>query len=394
MKRILLITSIIFCSKFIIAQESNNYRIFIAFLDSLKKEYSVKRFINGSMVDLSSHYKDRYPELSENEQNKVVDYLLSLYNQTEYLGLYGLAGVLLDRYYDYSKDNIKTRMIEIHFDKIAYMSSEVINFGQSQHYSLHAKNRLLEIVEKRWNEEDIKAWTIFIKQTLNMNSYKKDVQKIMKETNRNGEKIEDYLLDSLVRQGVEKNLQRNMNRPVYKRCILMIGSLNDLRFVPGLESMLEEYKDHKEYPEIKKACTYALAKLGVQKYLDEIYASDDINYSYLGTKEAYLRWLEINFDWTKSDRVYSAGALLPNPLVIIPQTPHYIKNIPRELWLSYMDAEKYAVALDKMSKEQRKNYDPLKDEENKEFIQKIYKLYHWIKDNPDKWEMPPASDRF
>jgi hypothetical protein len=391
MRQILVLVMLVLCSLNIIAQEQKDYQFFINMIDSLKTEYSVKEFINRSVVKLPYQYKDYFSDLSENGQNRVLDYISELYNQTEYLGLYGLAGVLLDEYYSSSKDNVTKRMIEINFDKICYMSSEVVDFGHSKYYTQYAKDRLLEIAEKRWNEEDIKAWTILITQTLNIDSYKRDVKKIMRETNRQGEDVENYLLDSLVHKGIEKNLQANMNRPIYKRCIMIIGSLNDQRFIPALESMLEEYKDRKDYPEIKKACTYALAKLGVQKYIDEVYNSEYIPYRYLGTKEAFLKYLDKKFVWNVGAVVFSNEKYRPSALAVLDEALYYryLKNVPPEI-----DQELWSIITNYVIPENFADYVPDKDEQNRESIQKAYHIYNWIKENQEVWEIPAAKDEF
>jgi hypothetical protein len=391
MKALIFWISIIFCSHLIVAQDIQNYQALVYMIDSMKKEYSVKELINSPMIKQAYQYRKHYKVLTTEYQNKVIDNICDLYNQTEYLGLYSMASVLLDDYYYYSKEEVRKKIIDVWYDKRCYSSFTVTSLGNAGNYSEKAKQRLLDILAKKWTQEDISIWKIRSEQSLRQyytNDYMQDVKKIMKETNRHGENIEKILLDSLVQDDVTRNMKTNINRPVSRNCIYMIGSLNDLRFVPGLESMLEEYKDHKEYPEIKKACTYALAKLGVQKYLDEIYASDDINYSYLGTKEAFLRWLDVNFDWKKSWwKYHSESSSYPRPMVIMDEIFMRIKNVPKELLIPYS----YSFTF---NTKQWDTYDPFKDEDNKEYIQKIYNLYHWIKNNPDKWELPPASDRF
>jgi hypothetical protein len=392
MKRIIIVINVVFCSQFIVAQDMNNYHFFIHVVDSLKTKYSVNQFINRPMVDLPYQYRQHYSELSEEEQNKVLDYVCEFYNQTNYLGLYGIAGVFLDEYYIYSKESVRRRMIEINFDKISYMSSTVVNFGASKDYTQHAKDRLLEIIEKKWNDDDIKAWTIRIKQTLDIENYKVDVKKIIQETNRQGENIENHLLDSLIRENIEKELQVNMNRPIDKRCIMMIGSLKDNRFIPNLENFLNEYHKNVDYYAIKEACTYALAKLGVQQYIDTVLIDNDrIHCWYLGGKWAYLRWLEGNFVWNKLGRL-STNSMYELPLAMISlfQTQNIIESIPQEIKLGPLDIERFdnSVISEK--------YNPLKDDNitNQPIIQKVYKLYQWIKDNPDKWEMPETDDYF
>lgn len=392
MRKIVVFISVTCCCMSVFAQTTKEYNNFIHSIDSLKVKYSVKRFLYADDFSYSfqSDYGNKLLKLPIEEQKNIIDFVCELYDQKEYLGLYGLAGELLNGFYFFSNEEIiKTKIIEIWYDKICYMSSNVVPIGDSKYYSKHSKDRLLEIIEKQWRKEDIAAWTIFIKQTLSMESYKRDVQKIMKENNQQGQEEEKYLLDSLVQHGIVKNLQQNKNRPISIGCIPMIGSLKDERFIPALESMMEEYKSDKDSASIKEACTYALAKLGVQKYLEDVYNSNYIPYKYLGTKEAFLKSLDKNYVWNKGSRMFTNQPLLPSALIALDEAIlyGYLKNVPteikQELWsINFIIPERY------------KDYDPSKDEQNKENIQKADSVYNWIKDNSDKWELPSAQDSF
>jgi hypothetical protein len=66
---------------------------------------------------------------------------------------------------------------------------------------------------------------------------------------------------------------------------------------------------------------------------------------------------------------------------------YYLKNVPQDIKKEFWD-------LRFVLPEKIEDYDPSTDEQNKESIKTAYKLYNWIKDNPDKWELPPAKDRF
>jgi hypothetical protein len=66
---------------------------------------------------------------------------------------------------------------------------------------------------------------------------------------------------------------------------------------------------------------------------------------------------------------------------------HYLRNVPKEIQIELGNV-KFVVP------ERFADYDPSKDEQNKESIQTLYRIYNWIKDNPDKWELPPAKDSF
>jgi hypothetical protein len=144
----------------------------------------------------------------------------------------------------------------------------------------------------------------------NMNKYKAEVNKIMKQTNRKGEDIEKFLLDSIVQSIIETDLQPIKNRPVAGSCIAMAGSLNDERFIPVLESTIEEYKNHQDSAEITIDCIYALAKLGVKKYMDYILQNrSNIDFYYLGTRESFLKCLDNNnFAWNRNKKYYLKSA--------------------------------------------------------------------------------------
>lgn len=389
MKKRILVLSIAFCSNVIAAQDVQNYQELVHMIDSMKKEYSVKELINSPMVKRPYQYRNNYEVLTTEYQDKIINHICELYNQTEYFGLYTLASVLLYDYYGYSKEDIKKKIIDVWYDKRCYSSFSITSIGDFINYSEKTKQRLLNILAKKWTQEDIDIWKLRSEQSLRqyyINDYKRDVQNIMRETNRKGKDVEKILLDSLLQDAVKRNIKININRPISQSCILIIGSLKDERFVSGLESMLEEYKD---YPEIKEACTYALAKLGVQKYINEIFKNnEDIKWWYLGTKDAFFRWLEINRNWNRWDRLCSECGSLPAPLISLWNAQSYVKNdIPKELKIGYRDIEYFCLP-------DWKDCDSTKVENSKQTIQKINKLYQWLIDNKDILILPPANDRF
>ena len=396
MKKVILFTNIVLCNITIFAQPIDCYEFLNSKIDSLTAKYSIHDFVDN--VDFLYNDGFCFADLTEEQQNRIIDKVYAMFNQNEYIGLYDVASELLEKLYKYNNNNnVKKRMVEIWYDKICYFAYTIISFGNSQNYSEKAKQRLLDIMAKRWTKEDISAWKIIIEHSVRKkltNDYKYDVQKIMKETNRKGKKVEKFLLDSLVQQGIEKNLQRNMNRPVSRSGILMIGSLKDERFIPYLESIIEETKTDKDSAEYKKACTYALAKLGVQKYIDEILENDkEIKYRYLGTKEAFLRWLELNRDWNKSDKLCSKCGYLPVPIVSLWDVQEYVKNeIPKELKIGGLEVEYFC--LPDFPDWKKKYCDSTKIENSKLTIKKIDKLYQWLWDNKDKLILPPANDWF
>jgi len=393
MKKIILILSIIFCCNLITAQGIKDYQVMVHMIDSMKNEYSMKELINSPMVKCPYQYRELYKNLTKDYQNKVIDCIYDLYNQEEYFGLYSLACVLLDEYYNYSKEEIRKRIIDVWFEKSCYSSFSITDLGRSQDYSEKTKQRLLDILSKKWTQEDIAIWEKRSEQALRqyyINDYKEDVKKIMKKTNQHGENVEEMLLDSIIQDGVNRNMKENINRPISQSCILMIGSLNDKRFVSALESMIEEYKENEDHHRIKEFATYALAKLGVQKYLDVVYNSEYIPYRYLGTKEAYLKYLDKMFVWNKGGRAYTYEKFRPSALAVLDETimyNSYLKNVPDKI-----KKEHWSIIKNYVIPENFSDYDPSKDEQNKESIQKAYLIYNWIKDNQNVWEIPPAND--
>ncbi|MDR1762889.1 MAG: hypothetical protein LBR64_02870 [Dysgonamonadaceae bacterium] len=390
MKKTFIFISIFVLCMQISAQTTSEYNDLIHSIDSLKIKYSVKRFLFAGdfLFDFQSNYGKKLAFLQEEEQNKIIDYVYELYNQKAYIGLYGLAGELLKGFYDFSdRENIRKRIIEIWYDKICYMSSVIVSIGKSSDYTDKVKDRLLEIVEKKWRAEDINAWTVFIEQNLNMDEYKREAKKIMENYHTQHDKItEKYLLDSIVRSEKEKRLNLYMNRPVSRSCILMIGSLNDNRFIPCLERIFEENENNAE---IKEGCIFALAKSGVQAYLDSVYKQKTVHFRYLGTKEAFLKWVKLNFNWNEWDHFCSNCSDIPQSLKTIRNAQDVLLNVfPKELKLTFPDIENF------VSPANIQDYDPTKDKQNKEVIQKINKIYQWFFDNKEKLELPPAEDYF
>jgi len=371
------------------------YEYLINRIDSLRRIYTISDFTNNSGI--SYNEGNCFPFLSETEQNKIIDKIENMYAQKVYIGLYDFAGDLLMKLYKWDNPNkINKRIVEIWYNRICYFSNYVDCLGFSKDYSENSKKRLYDILEKRWTQEDINAWKIINEHSLKKdftNYYRSKSIKIMKATNRMGEDIEKTILDSLLQDSIDKKIKININTPVSKNCILMIGSLNDRRFVPLLEKMIEEYKEDKDSIKIKEACTYALAKLGVQKYLDQVYyVYPYINYKYLGTKEAFLKQFDKDFVWNQITSIYPYQPQIPSALVALYHAVYlagYLKNIPPEIEMKFWNSLNNFIYP-----QSYKNYNPEKDEKNKENIQKATEVYNWIKNNPDKWEIPPAKDSF
>ncbi|MDR1583586.1 MAG: hypothetical protein LBS55_10100, partial [Prevotellaceae bacterium] len=105
-----------------------------------------------------------------------------------------------------------------------------------------------------------------------------------------------------------------------------------------------------------------------------------INFEYLGTKEAFLKWLEKSFVWNKGDRLYSDVRHSPKAIVSLIRINYYLK-LPQEI-----KGELWGIESNCFTPESIATYDPNTDEQNKDVIEKAYKLYNWIKNNPDKWE--------
>jgi hypothetical protein len=261
-------------------------------------------------------------------------------------------------------------------------------------------------LEGRKTQKDIEAWKIIAEINVNRNRsfIKEEARKIMKSTKRKGRKIEKQLSDSIRQERINEKIHiYNLYPPFNKFDIYELGNLSDKRFIAGLETILtKDYtlslkdkgridNDNWNYTisNMKKACTYALAKLGVQKYKEEIFENDkDINYMYLGTVESYLRYIEINFKWNEPDYLDFRRMNLPKAYTVIRFANGYVTNIPKELQLTYREIGKYVASFDiEENIKKIKNYDPLKDEENKEVIQKIFNLYQWIMDNKDTLEL-------
>ncbi|GAB6013343.1 hypothetical protein [Viscerimonas tarda] len=409
MRRIFFNVVILLFTINITAQEKKDYMFFISSIDELKTKYAVKQYLYESVEVPEKDYWKFY-NLSLDEQNMVLDYVITLYDQKEYANLYQLGRRLLSRFYDKRNNkDIQSRIIEIHLDKRYYMYTISFSYwGYVDNYSEKAKLRLLNILENRKTSEDIDAWRVLAEAIVNTSHGKSieiDVRNIMKNERIENEEIEQLLLDSILQQRIDEEIQEYEKYPPLGNDgdLYEIGSSGDKQFIPALEAILEkdyyasmfgrwsEWEWNFKRTNLQKACTYALAKLGVQKYIDEIFENDEeINYQYLGTKEAFLRWLEINYVWNEVSSFKVEGGIPdPKAFVFICRAMNYIENLPRGLRLTIKDIEEYIAP----SSEKIKDYDPLKDGQNKGIIEKVFKLHQWIMDNKEYLELPPAKDR-
>jgi hypothetical protein len=402
MKKILLI----FCIPLLLldqieAQEQNDYLFFIQTIDSLKNV-----LINGGTVEMPQNYWD-FNSLSLNDRNMVLDYVETLYAQTEYGSFYNLGINLLVTFYENDDKNTQDKIARLYLDKAFYSFSESFtNLGKVVDYSEQTKERVKNILEKNRTEEDINARIILAKRRVkrrNSEEIENSVKKIMRETRRKGHEVEIYLTDSLTNAYIEKDVQWMNEYPPFERfTILQIGGSKDLRFIEGLEKILmTDYASFRlnslsgwefQINSIKEACVYALAKLGVNKYVDEVFSNEeDIKWQYIGTQEAFIRWLELSLRWDRWRKTNSSAKdSLPIAVVHFYWAMRYLpqKIVPIEIGIGARHVEYFDITV------VGENYDPFKDEKNRETIERIYKLFDWIKNNQDKWELPPAQDRF
>ena len=412
MKRILVI-SVMFLSGYSInAQNQNcNYQCIIHTIDSLRTA-----LMNGEEVEVPVNYWN-FNDLSVEERNKVLDYVEEvLFNQTEYMSFYFLGVRLLGNFFNSLRQSddqyTKYRMARLHLDKVFYVSRESLSFlGRVADYSEETRERLRNILEGNKTEKDIQARRMLATWDINRSvSFRididNDVNRIMRETDRDDEETRAFLTDSVTAVFIENRIQTmNSVPPFLGRAILRIGSSNDLRFVPGLERQLQadvpppnsnnarlwEYRINW----IREPVIYALAKLGVQPYLDEVLARDEFNFRYLGTREAFLTHLERNFVWNRRCWIPSGGggASLCAIAVIVDaigsRGSSHLINIPDEMIRMAMGS-----MFNFVPPQDLENYDPSQDEQNRERIENIYYIFNWIMENQDVWEIRGQIDYF
>jgi hypothetical protein len=405
MKTKIVITILGFLAVNAMQAQEKNYAYYTNQLDNLEQKYAVEDIFYPNTLAAADNdsnafrklFKDNY--LSATEKQLLVNKVSGFYEQDSYIGLYYIAQELLEAMYDVFKDeNLRQQIINIRVNKVRYTDRDCQCWlGFLPEYNTEkTKERLKELMKGELNEEETKIYNrreeVIYNYPVFINAHEAEAKKIMKKTKRRGKNNYRILLDSLktdyLNARAEETFSPTYYKPVDWDCLYLIGSMQDSTFIP----YLEEYA--RQYPQQKRACTYALAKLGVQKYIDDILENNNnIPYKYLGTKEAYLRWLEINFDWKKRYQFSIPGAYYPKAFVVMfTESNYHLQNIPLDLKLNLIEMDKYRDSFEQLNSEQQKNYDPLKDEENKELIQKVNQLYQWIKDNPDKWELSPAED--
>jgi hypothetical protein len=409
MRKIVLIIIVAFFSQIASAQQTKEYNAIIATIDSLI--YAVQNHIS---VEVPHRDSLGFYDLSIDEQNKAIDHVLTLYNQTENDDLFSLARNLWVRFHDDRTDKtIQDRVARLYLDKAFYTFRESMTFlGRVEDYSEETRERLRNILEKNRTEEDIEARRNLalrdVKRNFGQERIDNEVERIMQITNRNDEETREFLTDSITNLRIKETIEfMEKYPPLGRGAILRIGSSNDLRFVAGLEKLLETADNYYSFirlvhfrendiNRLKEAIIYALAKLGVQKYIDIVFAKESIiiysgernfHYAYLGTKEAFFRWLEINRDWNRFGSLTSiSGSQLPAPILSLEKAQGYIQNeVPRELRIRIRDIEDFCIP-------DRQNCNAAQIENNKLIIERVDRLYQWFLDNKDNIELPPARD--
>lgn len=404
MNRLILIVGIVLCGYSLNAQNQNNsYQTLIHKVDSLKTVV-----MSGETVQ-TRDYQWHFIDLSVEERNRILDYIETFYTQTEYMGLYNLGISLLVRFFhnlnDYQSDDKYTmdRIARLHLEKAFYVFRESFSFlGRVEDYSDATRERLRNILEGNKTERDIEARRrLAIRNVIEHSGQERidsEVERMMQITDRNDEETRIFLTDSITNLRIESDIEF-MNRflPFGVHGILRIGSSNDLRFVAGLERILETdfpppspltsiSSWERRINNIREAAIYALAKLGVQKYLDIVFAKEYIYFEYLGTRDAFFRWLEMNRDWNRFGAIRTGASGAPMPLLSLWIAQRHILNeVPREVILSIWDLERFCIP-------DRQDCDCAQIEYNKLIVERIDRLHQWFLDNKDSIELPPATD--
>ena len=409
MRRIILITITVLFWQTVSAQQTREYNAVIATIDSLI--YAVQNHIS---IEVPHRDSLGFYNLSIDEQNRVIDHVLTLYDQTENGNLFNLARTFWVRFHDNRTDiTIRDRVARLYLDKAYHTFRESLTFlGRVADYSDETRERLRNILEGNKTEADIKARRLLATRDIRSNArfridIENDVNRIMRETDRDDDEARAFLTDSVTAVFIENRIQfMNSYPPFGRHGILRIGSSGDLRFVAGLERMLET-----DFPPpsprtpisswefridgLRRAAIYALAKLGVQPHLDEVLARERFNYRYLGTPEAFLIHLERNFVWNRRCIIPSGGG--GSSLCAIAVIVDAVGSLGNS-HLTYIPAEIRRKALGSMFNfsppQDLQNYDPSQDEQNREHIENIYYIFNWLMDNQDVWEIRRQIDYF
>ena len=402
MNRLILIVSVVFlCGYSLNAQnQSNAYQVLVRKIDSLKTAV----MNNGTVQVPESHWN--FIDLSVEERNRVLDYVETFFDQTEYMGFYNLGISLLVRFFHNLNSNqsddkyTMDRIARLHLENAFYVFRESFSFlGRVADYSEETRERLRNILEGNKTEKDIRARRLLATRDIRRDfspDIERTVNRIVREREIDDEETKVFLTDSITTVFIEDRIQfMNSYFPFGRHGILRIGSSGDLRFVQGLERILET-----DFPppsprtstfgwelrinNIREAAIYALAKLGVQKYLDKVYARENFNFAYLGTQEAFLIHLERNFVWNRRCRpLIGTRAVSPCAVVVLANAVEFsdrLLNVPNEIRLMALNALLNFVAPDDIT-----NYDPNQDEKNRKYIEMVYYVFNWIMENQDVW---------
>lgn len=381
MRTILFLILFVCSANLVSAQQSLNFNCCNNKIDSLIQLYSTNKMnIEGYKINLY-FIKQCNKDLTINEKYKLLDKTKKLFEQKKYFDLYVFSSELLNRCrIDFEEPEIKQYITEVLLEKYFYFPFSGISlFDNTNQLNRKSTARLKTIMKNKRSPREVEILYWYYKTQRSdsdlSNVYTIDAKKILRKTKRFGSKTEKAVKDSLISSDIEKSVQAELARPpLYGRKLYILGDLGDTTFIPLIETLMKKYPDTYKY-----TGTYALAKLGVRKYTDDVLSNDtDINYLYLGTEEAFWRFMELNFVWNKTQKFTSDGQDFPKAFTTIFFMMDYVANIPKELRLKLVDVENYESPF---KEKPLHDYDPLKDEKNKVIIQKIYKAYQWLVDN-------------
>jgi hypothetical protein len=197
--------------------------------------------------------------------------------------------------------------------------------------------RIAEIIQGM-NETEINIRILDeIQRRLNNNNVNYKIKSLQKKTGLSLIFCEDSIKKEIVMY--ENNVSRQefktkeVCRPEF---IKIIGWLNCKEYIPLFESLLNDqrFKDKS----MQEALKYALARMGVRKYVDEFLQRQDFDYVYLHTQEAYWCSIEKNYSYDDYDKVYpdirGKWPAANSAEITLYLMSKYILNLPKEYQLN------------------------------------------------------------
>lgn len=252
---------------------------------------------------------------------------------------------------------------------------ETVEDFKAEDFDKKAKKRLQEIILGKMTKKDIQFYSDYVKRLMQPEGFKKQAEFLSKRDSLPYQQVLDSLVDAVVKNNIKSYIDEQVYGDYH---ILLTGRLYMYDFVPELEELLknEKYKNEKE--NIK----YALARMGNEKYEQELLKKKNTRIRYINTQNSIWKIIKKLYENPPDHNcepnyeeyhIELSDVLVPKKYFIISWVQGWILNFPEE----YKLPRRIDICM------KRHDFQAGKYEEQ------VEKAKKWLLENKGKYELDP-----